>query len=354
MDEYAGSLNPRENTVLFGQQGAEQMLLEANNGGRLHHSLLLSGPKGIGKATLAFRFARHLLKPDEEEGLFGPTEPPKSFDMSENDPIFRHIAGGSHPSLKVLERRRNPETGKIPRDISVSDIRDLSEFYRMTSTDGNWRIAIIDAADDMNHNAANALLKVLEEPPERSVIILISHAPGRLLPTIISRCYKVPLKALDEKALSDALGFQDLYPNNNDLPLLLSLSEGSVGIAAKILQIDGLELYREVEEIVTNPWAGLNKEIDEFVDRLAKNGQDEIYELFVTFFERALSQKVLEAVRTGHAPTPGGELDRWLEVWEKVRTLFAQAKGLGLNRKHIILNAFLHVNETIQQGPSAR
>ena len=163
----------------------------------------------------------------------------------------------------------------------------------------------------------------------------------------------ISLNALKSDELSEALGAQDLYPEDNDLPLLLFLSEGSVGAAANILQIDGLELYREVEKIIATPWSGLNKEVDAFCDRLAKNGQDEIYEMFVSFFERALSQKVLATVRAGNLPITGGELDRWLEVWEKVRTLFAQAKGLGLDRKHTILNAFLHVNDTIQ-GPSAR
>jgi len=353
MDEQTEPLHPRENSRLFGHIGAETALLDAVNAGRLHHSLLVTGPKGIGKATLGYRLARHLLKPDEADGLFGPPEPATNFDLPEDDPTFRQVAAGGHPSLKVLERQKNPETGKIPRDITVADIRGLSDFYRMTSADGNWRVAIIDAADDMNANAANALLKILEEPPERSVILLLSHAPGRLLPTIRSRCHTVALSSLSSEDLRDALAAQQLFPTEEDLPLLLELSEGSVGVAASILQIDGLSLYRELESILAKPGNALNKEIDAFSDRLAKNGQDEQYEMFADFFERALSRKVLAAARTGDLPTPGGELDRWLEVWEKVRTLFAQAKGLGLDRKHTILNAFLHVNGTVQ-GPSAR
>ena len=353
MDKQTDSFHPRENSRLFGHDNAEKTLLDAISAGRLHHSLLITGPKGIGKATFAYRLARHLFKPEEEDGLFGPPEPATSFDMSEEDLVFRQVAAGGHPSLKVLERQKNPETGKIPRDITVADIRGLSDFYRMTSADGNWRVAIIDAADDMNANAANALLKVLEEPPERSVIILLSHAPGRLLATIRSRCHTVPLETLTSDELREALAAQDIFPAENDLELLLELSEGSIGTAAAILQIDGLELYRNIERILALPGGGFSTEIDAFSDRLSKNGEDALYEMFADFLERALSRRVLATARAGHAPTPGGELDRCLEVWEKVRTLFAQAKGLGLDRKHTILNAFLHVNGTVQ-GPSAR
>ncbi|MEC8198117.1 MAG: DNA polymerase III subunit delta', partial [Pseudomonadota bacterium] len=201
MDKQKHFFHPRENSCLFGHDDAENTLLDAISAGRLHHSLLITGPKGIGKATFAYRLARHLFKPEEADGLFGPPEPATSFDMPEEDLVFRQVAAGGHPSLKVLERQKNPETGKIPRDITVADIRGLSDFYRMTSAVGNWRVSIIDAADDMNANAANSLLKILEEPPERSVIILLSHAPGRLLATNRSRCYTVPLETLTSDEL---------------------------------------------------------------------------------------------------------------------------------------------------------
>ena len=174
----------------------------------------------------------------------------------------------------------------------------------MTSADGNWRVAIIDAADDMNVNAANALLKVLEEPPERSVIILLSHAPGRLLPTIRSRCHTVPLETLTSDELREALAAHDFFPTENDLGLLLELSEGSIGTAAAILQIDGLELYRDIERILALPGGGFSKEIDAFSDRLSKNGEDALYEMFADFLERALSRRVLATARAGHAPDP--------------------------------------------------
>ena len=224
MDEQTDFFHPRENSRLFGHDDVERTLLDAISAGRLHHSLLITGPKGIGKATFAYRLARHLLKPEEEDGLFGPPEPATSFDMSEEDPCSDRLQPADTHHLKSWSVR-NPKP-KIPRDITVADIRGLSDFYRMTSADGNWRVAIIDAADDMNVNAANALLKVLEEPPERSVIILLSHAPGRLLPTIRSRCHTVPLETLTSDELREALAAHDFFPTENDLGLLLELSEG--------------------------------------------------------------------------------------------------------------------------------
>ena len=121
MDKQTDFFHPRENSRLFGHNDVEKTLVDAISAGRLHHSLLITGPKGIGKATFAYRLARHLFKPEEENGLFGPPEPATSFDMSEEDLVFRQVAAGGHPSLKVLERQKNPETGKIPRDITVAD-----------------------------------------------------------------------------------------------------------------------------------------------------------------------------------------------------------------------------------------
>ncbi|MGB0554675.1 MAG: DNA polymerase III subunit delta', partial [Alphaproteobacteria bacterium] len=205
MTENTDPLSPIENHRFIGHTKVEAALLEACRSHHLHHSLILAGPKGIGKATLAYRLARHLLKP-EEGGLLGlEPEGADNFDMSPEDPVFRQVAAGGHPSLKLVERARNADSGKIARDITVADIRALSDFYRKTSVAGSWRIAIVDPAEAMNQNAANALLKILEEPPERCVIILISHAPGRLLPTIRSRCHFIQMSSLSALEMATAL-----------------------------------------------------------------------------------------------------------------------------------------------------
>jgi len=351
MTKNTDPLLPIENHRFIGHTKVEAALLEACRSHYLHHSLILAGPKGIGKATLAYRLARHLLKP-EEAGLLGlEPEGADSLDMSPEDPVFRQVAAGGHPSLKLVERARNADSGKIARDITVADIRALSDFYRKTSVADSWRIAIVDPAEAMNQNAANALLKILEEPPERCVIILISHALGRLLPTIRSRCHFIQMSSLSALEMATALDALGIDVDGADIELLTRLSEGSIGDASRIVQMDGLALYRDIQALIARRGVKFDGDLDSFSDRMTKKGHEETFELFTLLMERAISDHIVEMGRAGSAARPGGELDRWLDVWEKVRVLFAQASGLGLDRKHVILNAFLHVSGAATSAP---
>src|SRR5690606_16332159 len=206
-DEAALAPHPRLTSDLIGQAEAEKQLIRAVESGRLPHAWLISGPRGIGKATLAYRFTRYLLsKAKEGQGnpLFSPASPQETLAVSMDHPVSRQIAAGSHPDVFVLERAAR-EDGRLPRDIDVASVRQLNAFLRMTSSEGGWRIAIVDSADEMNANAANALLKVLEEPPEAAVLLLVSHAPGRLLPTIRSRCRRLSLTASREEEVVSLL-----------------------------------------------------------------------------------------------------------------------------------------------------
>lgn len=345
----ADPVEPRANPNFFGHEEAEAGLVDACRSGRLHHSLLISGPKGVGKATLAYRLARFLLRrsPPDLPGEKGADR----LDVSTDDPAFRQIAAGAHPSLRVVERQRSGDTGRLQRDIGVEAIRALSDFYRLTSADGSWRIAIVDGAEEMTQNAANALLKILEEPPGRSLILLISHAPGRLLPTIRSRCYFVPLTSLPDPVLTEALAASGVRIDDADLADLLELAEGSLGAALAVVRIGGIELYREVRDLMAQQATRqFSVELDKFSDRLARVGQEETFDIFARMLERAVSRQVVEMART--VPARGGELDRWLEVWEKVRALFVQVNGLSLDRKHVIQNAFLHVSEAVRPRAS--
>ena len=196
-DRIAGFAHPRQNTGLIGQDAALTRAARALRGGKPPQGWLISGPPGIGKATLAYRIARYLLAHGATgEGAADLSVPP-------NDPAAIQVAAGSHPGLLVLKRGENPDTGKLMTVLSVGEIRKLANFFGMTSGAGGWRVAIVDTADEMNDNAANALLKLLEEPPGRAMLLLLSNTPGRLLPTIRSRCQRLELRPLDEQAYLD-------------------------------------------------------------------------------------------------------------------------------------------------------
>ena len=173
---------PRDASRMQGGEGVEAEFLSALERGRLHHAWLITGPEGVGKATFAFRAARRLLgaRPAPEFGLLG---------ADPEDPVFRQVAGRAHPDLLTLERE-DPD-GKARRSIPVEEARELPEFFSKSPGRAAYRVAIIDAADDLTPSAANAVLKTLEEPPPRGVLFLITHQPGALLPTIRSRCRRL-------------------------------------------------------------------------------------------------------------------------------------------------------------------
>ena len=175
---------PRESETLIGHEAAEAAMYDAISG-RVPHAWMISGPAGIGKATLAYRFARYVLSGGSGEesgpGLFGDELPPSTaaLNVSRDDPVFAQIAAGSHADMMVVERGYDEKRKKMRGEIVVDDVRKIGSFLRLTPSLGGWRVVILDSADEMNRNAANAVLKLLEEPPRQALIILVSHTPGR-------------------------------------------------------------------------------------------------------------------------------------------------------------------------------
>ena len=210
--QVEGAPHPAETRRLLGQTAAERAFLDAFSGGRLHHAWMLIGPKGVGKATLAWKIARFLLAtPDaEEDGLFGAPPPPETLDIGEDHPVTRRSRAGAEPGLFVLKRGPNDKGDRIAAEIRVDQVRKLKSFFALSSADGGRRVVIVDAADEMNVNAANALLKLLEEPPVRTVMLLVCHQPSRLLPTIRSRCRELRLAALGRRLEGQRLGLLGL------------------------------------------------------------------------------------------------------------------------------------------------
>lgn len=304
--------------------------------GRLHHAWLLTGPEGLGKATLAHRAARRLLgaRSAPEDGPLGsPNE----------DPVARLIAAGAHPDLLVLERRS--EDGKLKRSISVEDARRLPEFFAKTPAIGQYRVAVIDSADDLNMSSANALLKTLEEPSGKGVLLLVSHAPGGLLPTIRSRCRRLRFAPWSEASLVDFVA-RRLGLESADAERLARLAAGAPGRALALHAAGALELDAEIAAVI----AKLPGRDDAAVFRLADGfrGGEGVARFGLTMEVLAERVRCASAALAGSA---GGE--RWAAAWQAITALVPQVDAVNLDRADALSVAIDHVRDAtrVQAAP---
>ena len=355
---------PRANPDLIGHAAAEGVLLEAFNAGRLAHAWLISGPRGIGKATLAFRFARFLLaRGGGSAGSLFAEPPPDTLYVAPDLPVFRRAAAGGHADLLTVERGWDEKKGRLRTERGVADVRAGGAFLGLTAAEGGWRVVVIDSADEMNRNAANAVLKVLEEPPRRAVLLLVSHGPGRLLPTIRSRCRRLVLKPLEDDLVASLVAKYRPALAAEDVAELTRLSEGSVGRALALAADGGLELYRNLVDLLES-LPGLDvAALHAFGDRVAKPGADDAFRVVGDLLRWWLGRLILFGARGGKGAGEGmpgreralierlfraGGLDRWLEVWEKTNRLLAQAEESGLDRKQVVLSVFLTLDSAVR------
>jgi len=307
-DRIDGAPHPREAGRIFGQARAEAAFLDAYTSGRLHHGWLLTGPRGVGKATLAWRIARFLLAApvageDAGTGLFGDALPPThTLDMPADHPVARRIAAGSDPGLFHITRRVNDKTGRLRDMIVAEDVRDLNRFLQLSATDGGRRVVIIDSADEMNTQAANALLKMLEEPPARTTLLLVSHQPAGLLPTIRSRCRDLRLSPLGPDDMASALD-QAGADAGPDTAAIAELSAGSVGEAVRLVSLGGLQLYAELVAIARGLPALDRPRAIALAEAVAARGAEENLDLLLGLTDLLLAR----LARTGATGTPPPE-----------------------------------------------
>lgn len=341
--------SPRNNPDLVGHDKAEAEFLAGFNAGRLHHAWLICGPRGIGKATLAYRMARFLLtRPvgdaDAGPSLFGddlPAADPDSLFVDPEHPVFKRLSSGGHADFKSIERAADPKTHKLRKEIVVGDVRGIGGFLSMTPAEGGWRVVVIDSADEMNMNAANGVLKILEEPPKRAILLLVSHNPGRLLPTIRSRCRRLSLGPLDDDEVDRLLAGYMPELSADERAGLGQLAEGSIGRALEFAGESGLQIYQEMSQV----FAALPKldipGLHRLGDKIARDNTGDAFHMARDVINHWLNQRVKSGASNGGA-TPAG-LEQWVEVWEKTNQLFRQADSINLDRKQVILNTFLSI-----------
>jgi len=311
--------HPRDVYTLEGQAGAEAAFLDALERGRLHHAWLLTGPEGVGKATLAYRMARRLLgaRPEPSLGLLG---------AAPSDVVSRQVAARSHPDLMVLERLT--DDGKARKAIPVDEARKLPEFFANSPAVSPFRVAIIDAADDLNVNAANAVLKTLEEPPPRGVILLISHAPGKLLPTIRSRCRRLPVPAPGVSAAADMVERMADLPHR-DAERLARMAHGAPGKALQLAAVGAIAVDDAANELLR----ALPK-IDEgallaMADTFRGAEGAARFELLM---DRMADQVRIFATQVAADGKNSPGLDRWAAAWERLSSVAGEAEAVNLDR----------------------
>jgi DNA polymerase-3 subunit delta' len=316
--------HPREVFLLQGHEAEEQAFEAARERGRLHHAWLLTGPEGVGKATFAYRAARRLLgaPPAPAYGPLG---------ADPEHPVSRQVLVRSHPDLLVLERVG--EDGKPRKVIPVDEARRLGEFFAKSPASAPHRVAIVDAADDLNVNAANALLKTLEEPPPKGVLLMISHAPGRLLATIRSRCRRLSLRPLETAAAADFLRSR-LDLDEEQALRLAGMAGGAPGRAFTLAAAGALELDDAAREILQSL-----PQLDEsltlaLADRF-RGGEGAAQ--FGLLFERLAEQ--VHGFAAARAAAGQGRLDRWAQAWETLTRLPREAEALNLDRADALFTA---------------
>jgi DNA polymerase-3 subunit delta' len=350
----------RRNPFLLGQETAERTLLQAMRSGRLHHAWLLTGPEGIGKATLAFRFARCLLARSRSQGAGEATAAAAGgggdgLYLPPEHPVFRRVASGGHADLITIERGFDEKRERMKSEVVVDDARRIGGFLTATSGEGGWRIAVIDSADEMNRNAANAILKILEEPPPRALLLLVSHAPGQLVATVRSRCRRLSLRPLDDGTVSTLLDRYRPDLNAGDRADLVRLAGGSIGRALRLTADGRLAQYREMMGILaTLPGLDVLR-LFRFCEGFAGAQGDDSFPLLGDMLRNTLS-RIVRLAATGTTSIPGSDtsddalvdrlaaaapLDRWMEVWEKADRLLAAADSVRLDRKQVLLTLFL-------------
>lgn len=340
------ALFPRSTPILVGHEEQVKRCLDLIRGERFPHALLLQGPQGIGKATFAYHLIRTLFS--WEGANCGPLK--DSFISDPESALFKRVCSLGHGDLKVIERVSDDQ-GKCARDITVDQIRQITTFFSKAPFEGGWRIALIDSVDEMNGQASNALLKILEEPPRKSLLLLINHCPGTLLPTLASRCYKLLFRDL-----SEAQGEEVLKAQRPDLDGEVFSKGTSFLPAAPGKQ---LPFYRPEHE-------GLLEALQDLTTRLCRQRPFDPFPFLDGFFSMrgtssadmfslvatALLEWLYRVIEGGAREILSPELRtlygekspfEWAELYADLTSLFQGENRLSYSPRHLLLSAFMRI-----------
>ncbi|MEQ1753187.1 MAG: DNA polymerase III subunit delta' [Micropepsaceae bacterium] len=345
--DRAGDLpHPREREELFGHADASATLSKAARSGQLHHAWLLAGPKGVGKATLAWRFARALL-------AFGKGNCPDDLHVPLGHPAFRQVSALTHPDVTLLRRPWDVDKKRFKSDLPVDEVRRLKGYFSKHSTFGGPQIAIVDCMDDMNIQAQNALLKILEEPPKSAILLLITHAPGHLLPTIRSRCRLLHLRKLSDGDMVQAT--KSLCPGASPetLKMVSALADGVPGFAASLAESNAIATYQDLLGLLSQ-LPTINAAMAQgFADRIARQPIDTGIAVFSALMQLIEQRLVLTHLGFGTplaAETNAFQrmaaaisLEEWVSLWSDLRNQFSRTEQLNLDKKQFVLNALYSI-----------
>ena len=325
--------HPRETSDLFGHREAETALLTAYRSGRIPHAWLIGGAQGIGKATLAYRMARFVLR--HRDPLAPSVQRAETLAVDPSDHVARQITAGAHGGLLVLERSLN-DRGVMRTVITVDETRETISFFGSTAAVDGWRICIVDTVDELNPNAANALLKILEEPPQRSLFLLVSHSPARALPTILSRCRKLPLRPLSTgDVVSAAARAANIAADDPALAEATEAAEGSAARALTLLGGDALKLQQRTAALLATLPQVDPRELHALGDALGTSDRVALA-AFIDGVERWISKRL----RAGDANANLPRLARLAEVWEKIIRAARDTEAYNLERKPLVFSVF--------------
>src|ERR1700674_1985519 len=333
VEPQIAAVHPRQTSLLAGHREAEAALLNAYRTGRIPHAWLIGGAQGIGKATLAYRMARFVLAHRDAQST--DVQRAETLQVDPSDPVARHVAAGAHGGLLTLERTLN-DKGVMRTVITVDEARETISFFGSTAAVEGWRVCIVDTVDELNPNAANALLKILEEPPRQSLFLLVSHAPGRVLPTILSRCRRLTLRPLSTAdVIQAAAQAADLAIDDPALSEAAEAAEGSVARTLTLLGGDAVKLHQRTAALLASLPQVDPRELHALGDALG--GSDRVT---LAAFIDSVDRWVSERLRADDANANLPRLARLAEVWEKINRAARDTAEYNLERKPLVFSVF--------------